>query len=64
MLSTLCCPCHGNQCVKFEEKSFNSVDVMVTSMISKSIKGEQLFKLHLKLAALIQNVALRWKTNE
>jgi len=36
----------------------NSVDVMVTSVILNSIKGDNLVNIHLRLAALIQNVSL------
>ena len=48
-----------NKFQKINENSRNSVDVMVTSVIFfKSIKGDHLVKINLRLAALIQNVGL------
>ena len=47
-----------NKFEKIYENSLNSVDVMVTSVISISVKRDYLIETHLRLVAFIQNVAL------
>ena len=42
-----------NKFEKIYENSRHSVDVMVTSVIFKSIKGDNLVKIHSRLAAVV-----------
>ena len=54
----------GSLCVfvnKFEnndENGLKRVDVIVSAVISKSIKGDNLVKMHLRVVAYIQDVAV------
>ena len=44
--------------MKNDENDINSVDIMATSVILKSIKGDNLVQMHYRVMALSQNVAL------
>ena len=44
--------------VKLNENSFNSVEAMAMSAFSKSIKGENLVKLHYRVMSICQEVAI------
>ena len=47
-----------NKFQNIDENGLKRVDDMVTAVIPKSIKGDNLVKMHLRVVAYVQNVAL------